>query len=92
MSAPSSVPAIDLYHKIVGLPQEVLNQLEIPIDRWMKSKTQQGYVDKMIDLGIAFESFFPAWHKPRSDLPVQPPGFPVSGRRPRGEKSIKERT
>ena len=50
--------AIDLYHKIVGLPQEVLNQLEIPIDRWMKSKTQQGYVDKMIDLGIAFESFF----------------------------------
>ena len=50
--------AIDLYHKIVDLPPEVLNQLEIPIDRWMKSKTQQGYVDKMIDLGIAFESFF----------------------------------
>ena len=50
--------AIDLYHKIVDLPPEVLNQLEIPTDRWMKSKTQQGYVDKMIDLGIAFESFF----------------------------------
>ena len=50
--------AVDLYHKIVGLPPEVLKQLKIPIDRWMKSKTQQGYVDKMIDLGIAFESFF----------------------------------
>ncbi len=50
--------ALDLYHKIVALPPEVLNNLEIPIDRWMKSKTQQGYVDKMIDLGIAFESFF----------------------------------
>ena len=24
----------------------------------MKSKTQQGHVDMMIDLGIAFESFF----------------------------------
>ena len=49
--------AIDLYHKIVGLSQNVLDYLEIPIDRWKKSKTQQGYVDKMIDLGIAFESF-----------------------------------
>ena len=50
--------AMNLYHKIVGLPPELLKQLKIPIDRWMKSTTQQGYVDKMIDLGIAFESFF----------------------------------
>ena len=50
--------AVDLYYKIVGLPTDVLNNLKIPIDRWMKSKTQQGYVDKVIDLGIAFESFF----------------------------------
>ena len=50
--------ALGLYFKIVGLPTDVLNQLTIPIDRWMKSKTQQGYVDKLIDLGIAFESFF----------------------------------
>ena len=49
---------MNLYHKIVGLPPELLKQLKIPIDRWMKSTTQQGYVDKMIDLGIAFESFF----------------------------------
>ena len=50
--------AVDIYHKIVDLPPEVLDHLEIPIDRWMRSKTQRGYVDKMIDLGIAFESFF----------------------------------
>ena len=50
--------AIDLYHKIVGLSQDVLDHLNIPIDRWKQSKTQRGYVDKMIDLGIAFESFF----------------------------------
>ena len=50
--------ALDLYFKIACIPTDVLYQLEIPIDRWMKSKTQQGYVDKLIDLGIAFESFF----------------------------------
>ena len=50
--------AIDLYNKIVALSQDVLDHLNIPIDRWKQSKTQQGYVDKMIDLGIAFESFF----------------------------------
>ena len=50
--------AVGLYHRMVDLPVNVQNQLEIPMDRWMKSKTQQGYVDKMIDLGIAYESFF----------------------------------
>ena len=50
--------AIDLYGKIIGLPRNVDKQLQIPIDRWMKSKTHQGNVDKMIDLGIAFESFY----------------------------------
>ena len=50
--------AIDLYRKIVRLSQGVLDRLQIPIDRWKKSKTLQDRVDKMIDLGIAFESFF----------------------------------
>ena len=50
--------AIGLYHKITGLPRKVERQLQIPIDRWIKSKTHQGYVDRMIDLGIAFESFY----------------------------------
>ena len=50
--------ALDLYRKIISLPQKVHKQLQIPIDRWIKSKTHEGYVDKMIDLGIAFESFY----------------------------------
>ena len=50
--------AIDLYWALSRLPQDVQDHLRIPIDRWTKSKTQQGYVDKMIDLGIALESFF----------------------------------
>ena len=50
--------ALDLYGKITALPQGVYKQLQIPIDRWMKSMSHQGYVDKMIDLGIAFESFY----------------------------------
>ena len=48
----------DLYNKITGLPEEVEKSLQIPIGRWMKSKTFQGNVDKMIDLGIAMESFY----------------------------------
>ena len=50
--------AADFYGKIMGLSQEVEKSLQIPIDRWMNSKTHQGYVDKMIDLGIAMESFY----------------------------------
>ena len=50
--------AASLYRKITGLPQQVERALQIPIDRWMRSKTHQGYVDKMIDLGIAMESFY----------------------------------
>ena len=33
-------------------------KLRIPIDRWIKSKTDENPVDKMIDLGIAFESLY----------------------------------
>ena len=50
--------AADFYGKIMGLSQGVEKSLQIPIDRWMNSKTHQGYVDKMIDLGIAMESFY----------------------------------
>ena len=50
--------AADLYRMITGLPQKVERALQVPIDRWMSSKTHQGYVDKMIDLGIAMESFY----------------------------------
>ena len=33
-------------------------KLRIPIDRWIKSKTNKNPVDKMIDLGIAFEALY----------------------------------
>lgn len=50
--------AANLYRKIMALPEEVEKSLQIPIDRWMNSKTYQGHVDRMIDLGIAMESFY----------------------------------
>ena len=50
--------SVDLYRKIVDLPEDTQTRLKIPLDRWVKSKTNQGYVDKMIDLGIALESFY----------------------------------
>ena len=50
--------AVALYGKITALPKGVYEQLKIPIDRWIKSKTHQSHVDKMIDLGIAMESFY----------------------------------
>ena len=60
--------AVNLYHKIVGLPQDVLNHLQIPIDRWMKSMLPDRYEDKMIDLGIAMESFFLSGLRERDQL------------------------
>ena len=50
--------AAEHYNKIIGLPQDVEKSLQIPFDRWMNSKTHQTHVDKMIDLGIAMESFY----------------------------------
>ena len=32
--------------------------MRIPIDRWVRSKTDKDPVDKIIDLGIAFEAFY----------------------------------
>ena len=50
--------ASDLYDKIIALPKAVRRSLQVPIERWIKSKTNQASVDKMIDLGIAMESFY----------------------------------
>ena len=60
--------AVDLYAKMVSLPQNVQDQLRIPLDRWVKSKTNQDHVDKMIDLGIALESFYLAGIGERDQL------------------------
>ena len=47
-----------LYEKLVNPGLNVVEKLQIPIDRWIKSKTSKTSVDKVIDLGIAFESLY----------------------------------
>lgn len=47
-----------LYRALVKLDSNVREKLQIPIDRWIKSKTSQTAVDKVIDLGIAFEAIY----------------------------------
>ena len=48
----------DRYKELLNLPSDVAEKLQIPINRWIKSKTEDNPVDKMIDLGIALESLY----------------------------------
>ena len=47
-----------LYDILVNPNSDVGEKLRIPIDRWIKSKAGEDPVDKIIDLGIAFESLY----------------------------------
>lgn len=47
-----------LYRVLVKLDPNVREKLQIPIDRWIKSKAEWNPVDKIIDLGIAFEALY----------------------------------
>ena len=47
-----------LYSILTNLKSKTLKNLRIPIDRWIKSKTSANSVDRMIDLGIAFEALY----------------------------------
>ena len=47
-----------LYDILVNLDPNVREKLQIPIDRWIQSKTLENLVDKIIDLGIAFEALY----------------------------------
>ena len=47
-----------LYHILVNLDSNIREKLQIPIDRWIKSKASGNDIDKTIDLGIAFESIY----------------------------------
>ena len=47
-----------LYEALVNLDSDTRGKLQIAIDRWIKSKAGDNPVDKMIDLGIAFESLY----------------------------------
>ena len=47
-----------LYEKMVNPNSNVRNRLQIPINRWIKSKTYKDSIDKIIDLGIALEALY----------------------------------
>ncbi len=47
-----------LYDVLTDSEIEIREKLQIPIDRWIKSKAESNPVDKMIDLGIAFEALY----------------------------------
>jgi len=46
------------YEILTSLDSEIREKLQIPIDRWIKSKANKDPVDKIIDLGIALESLY----------------------------------
>ena len=47
-----------LYNLLINLNSGTQEKLLIPINRWVKSKDNKDPVDKVIDLGIAFESLY----------------------------------
>ena len=47
-----------LYATLVNLDSDIEEKLQVPINRWIKSKAERNPVDKMIDLGIAFEALY----------------------------------
>ena len=49
--------AMCLYEVLERKP-DLRERLQIPIDRWIMSKTSKRDIDKMIDLGIAFEALY----------------------------------
>lgn len=50
--------ALALYRARRGLDTETARRLVVPIDRWIRSRTDRLTVDKFIDLGIALESLY----------------------------------
>ncbi len=50
--------AISLYSAMKSLKEREAQKLQIPIRRWIKSKTRQPLVDTFIDLGIALEALY----------------------------------
>ena len=47
-----------LYKKLIALGSCDRKKLQVPFDRWMKSKTPRNPIDQIIDLGIAFEALY----------------------------------
>ena len=60
-----------LYERLTNLNKGTFEKLRIPIERWIQSKTPQTLEDKMIDLGIAFESLYLLDRDGNSELSFQ---------------------
>lgn len=60
-----------LYERLTNLNPGTVEKLQIPINRWIKSKASRNSVDKMVDLGIAFESLYLADREGNSELSFQ---------------------
>ncbi len=57
-----------MYHILVNPDSEVGKRLQIPINRWIKSKASWNAVNQMIDLGIGFEALYLSDIKDRAEL------------------------
>lgn len=57
-----------LYGILFNPDSTVGEKLRIPIDRWVRSKTDKDPVDKIIDLGIAFEALYLSEIKEKTEL------------------------
>ena len=60
-----------LYKKIVDPSSNVAEKLQIPIDRWIKSKTSKAPEDKIIDLVIALEALYLSDRDGKSEFSFQ---------------------
>ena len=49
---------VEIYQARKSLRSDQAQKLNVPIDRWIKSKSDQPVVDTFIDLGIALESLY----------------------------------
>ena len=47
-----------LYEQFINLNSKVRQAVDIAMPRWVQAKRNKGYVDQLIDLGIAFESLY----------------------------------
>ena len=47
-----------LYEQFINLNSNVRQAIDIAMPRWLQAKRNSGYVDQLIDLGIAFESLY----------------------------------
>ena len=53
-------------YRILDKNSDIRKKLQIPINRWIRSKTDRSHVDKIIDLGIAFEALYATRRNGRS--------------------------